>query len=93
MGGEQPKRKSEKMNSTDYSEYSVTVGTDAGYYGSQCTDADAVRIADSIAELIRGEYPGIQVNTACIGRPVTGPDEEVVDDIRRWIEDNWTAAL
>ncbi len=81
------------MSTTDYSEYSVTVGTDAGYYGSQCTEADAVRIADGIAELIRNEYPGIQVNIQSVGRPVAGPDEEVVDDIRRWIEDNWTAAL
>ena len=81
------------MSTTDFSEYSVTVETDPGYYGSRCTDADAVKIANGIAELIRSEFPGIQINTQSVGRPVTGPDEEVVEDIRRWVDDNWTAAL
>ena len=78
---------------TDYSEYTVTVGTDPGYYGSQCSEEDGKRIAESIADLIRSEFAGILINMSDTGRPVTGPDSEVVEEIRIWIEDNWTAAL
>lgn len=81
------------MKAIDYSEYSIMVGTDPGYYGSQCGDEDAQRIANSVADLIRREFPGIQVNLTEIGRPVTGPDSEVVEEIREWVENNWTAAL
>lgn len=81
------------MNQNEYSEYSITVGTDAGYYGSQCSDEDGVKIAGSVAELIRNEFPGIEVKIDLYGKRVTGPNEETVFEITRWIEDHWTAAL
>ena len=86
------KRESTTMSS-NYSEYSVTVGTDPGYYGSQCSEEDGRRIAESIADLIRREFVGIQINMSDTGRPVTGPDSQVVEEIREWVESNWTAAL
>lgn len=76
---------------TDYSDYSVQVSTDPSYYGSTCTQADADRIAESLGNLIRGEYPGIQITNS--GRPVSGPDVDMCEDIRQWVEANWTAAL
>lgn len=75
----------------DYSDYSVQVSTDPSYYGSTCTQADADRIAESLSQMIRSEYPGIQITTS--GRPVSGPDSDVVEEIRQWVEANWTAAL
>ena len=77
----------------DFSEYSIRVGTDAGYYGSQCTDADALRIAADVAKLIEGEFPGINVTTGETSQSVTGPDEATCDEIREWVESHWTAAL
>ena len=64
----------------DFSEYSIRVGTDAGYYGSQCTDADALRIAADVAKLIAGEFPG-----GCLDRRFFGLgfDEHFLGDRRR----------
>ncbi|TXH40546.1 MAG: hypothetical protein E6Q97_39435 [Desulfurellales bacterium] len=75
----------------DYSEYSVTVTNDPSYYGSSCTQADAERIAASLGDMIRGEFPGIRITDS--GRGVCGPDDEVVEQIRQWVEENWTNAL
>ena len=76
-----------------YEQYSIRVGTDAGYYGSQCTDADALRIAADVAKLIEGEFPGINVTTGETSKSVTGPDEATCDEIREWVDTNWMAAL
>ena len=77
----------------DFSKYSIRVGTDAGYYGSQCTDADALRIAGDVAKLIENEFPGIAVTTGETSKSVTGPDEATCEEIRAWVESHWTAAL
>lgn len=77
----------------DFSEYSIRVGTDAGYYGSQCTDADALRIAGDVAKLIAGEFPGINITTGETAKAVAGPDSAICDEIREWVESHWTAAL
>lgn len=78
-----------------YHEYTVAISTDPTYYGSECTPHDAVRIASSIADLIRGEFPGIDVRTGSEigGRGVTGPDDAIVRQIEGWIAENWTSAL
>jgi len=62
----------------DFSEYSIRVGTDAGYYGSQCTDADALRIAADVAKLIEGEFPGINVTTGETSNPSRVPTKRCV---------------
>lgn len=76
--------------------YTTHVPSEPSYYGSNCTQEDATRIASSLAGIIRGEFPGITVevhpSTDTCGK-TTGPNPEVVDDINRWIEENWTAAL
>ena len=79
------------MSTSIFSDYTVSISTDPSYYGSECTAADADRIASSLANLIKSEFPGISVTAS--GRPVSGPDSETCDEIRRWVEDNWTAAL
>lgn len=78
-----------------YQNYTVSVSTDPTYYGSECTHDDAVRIASSIASLIRGEFPGIDVRTGSDigGRGVTGPDDAIVRQIEECISENWTTAL
>ena len=78
-----------------YQNYSVTVSTDPTYYGSECSHHDAVRIASGIADMIRSEFPGIDVRIGSDigGRGVTGPDDAIVRQIENWIAENWTAAL
>lgn len=77
----------------DYSEYSVKVTSDPSYYGTDCTQADAARMAASLADLIRSEFDGIDVVENALNSKTTGPDENVIEEINTWIQDNWTAAL
>ena len=78
-----------------YSEYTVRVSTDPSYYGSDCNQADANRIADGVAKLIEGQFPGVAIikESEIGGRGVIGPDQETVDEIADWVASNWTAAL
>ena len=79
----------------DYSEYTVKISSEPSYYGSECTQQDADRIVESLGNLIRTEFPGIQTEKYADGHgsKTTGPDESVVEEINLWIEKNWTAAL
>jgi hypothetical protein len=76
-------------------EYTVQISTDASYYGSDCTQADADRIASNIEKLVLTEFPGVTVikESEIGGRGVEGPDQETVDAISDWISNNWTSAL
>jgi len=78
-----------------YNEYTVRISTDPSYYGSDCTQHDANRIADALAQMISLEFPGITIirENEIGGRGVNGPDSAIVDDIHWWIEANWTVAL
>lgn len=75
----------------NYSEYSTAISNEPSYYGTDCTQADADRIAASLTKMIESEFPGINVTTS--GSKTTGPDSEVIDEINDWISNNWTAAL
>ena len=74
-----------------FDEYSVCVSDEPEYYGPNCTQADAYRIAENLSGMVMLEFPGITVTT--YGRPVCGPDSETCEEIRQWVETNWTAAL
>ena len=80
---------------TDFSEYTVRISNDPSYYGPDCSDADAERITGQIADLIRGEFPGITVEgfNEIGSSATTGPDSNVINDINQWIRENWTSAL
>ena len=76
---------------TNYSEYSVRVSTDPSYYGANCTTEEAREIAPRLANMIESQFSGIQIRDG--GEYVTGPDSDVIEEIRQWVEANWTAAL
>jgi hypothetical protein len=76
----------------NYSEYTVKISPDPSDCGD-CTQEDADRIAASVAELIRSEFPGIETVENDLNSKTTGPDEAVIEKINVWIENNWTAAL
>jgi hypothetical protein len=80
------------MKSPSYNEYGLGVTTDPRYYGSECTQDDADRIAANLAAMIEDKFPGICV-TITSERGVYGPDSETVEEIRMWVQENWTAAL
>jgi len=78
----------------NYTEYTIQLSTDPSYYGDTCSIDDAERIVAQLSELIRNEFPGIEIEVASeIGGKTTGPDEDICQDIHSWISDNWTAAL
>ena len=80
----------------DYREYTVSISNEPSYYGTDCNHEDARRIVKNLSDMIRNEFPGIQVRDHYDGRgsgKTTGPDEETIEDIDHWIEDNWMAAL
>jgi hypothetical protein len=70
-----------------YSDYSVTVATDASYYGPECRQEEAESLAGFLAELIAEEFAGIRVSVSEMGGPVRGPQGDVCEEIRLWIEE------
>lgn len=81
------------MNNINYSEYSVKISSDPSYYGSDCIQEDANRIVSNLANLIRSEFPEIDITENDLNSKTTGPNEAVIEEINTWIENNWTAAL
>lgn len=83
------------INTIDYSEYTVSISVDPVYYGDNCSTTDALRIAKNLTDMIVAEFPGITVlgDEAIGSSGVTGPDDSMCEEIRSWVQDNWTAAL
>ena len=73
-----------------YRQYTVTVGTDPVEYGFLGTEAEAISCADMLAQLIADEFEAIRVNVRESGGPVCGPDAQVCDEIRLWIQTQGT---
>lgn len=83
------------MKITDYSEYTYTCGTDPVQFGSGCSDERAKKYARALADLVSSEFPGInaQVVHGEVSNDLTGPDEDEVENIRKWVGENWTSIL
>jgi len=80
----------------DYSEYTIFVSQEASYYGSECTDEQAEDIAIRICAQAEREFPNLVTELWREGHgscSMTGPNDDTCDDIIRWMQDNWTAAL
>ena len=80
----------------DYSEYTIFVSEEASYYGSECTAADAEDIAMKICAQAEREFPNLVTELWSEGDgscSTTGPNDDVCEEITRWMQDNWTAAL
>lgn len=75
----------------NYSKYTAAISNEPSYYGTECTQADADRIAASLTKMIEAEFAGINVTTS--GSKTTGPNSELIDEINDWISNNWTASL
>lgn len=82
------------MNAIDYSEYTLPLSTDPTCYGSDCTNADAVKITKTLARMAADQFPGLNVETKNLegSFSVRGPDDFVCQEIFLWVQNNWTAA-
>lgn len=86
----------EKIVGGLYSDYMVTINPEPAYYGSECTQADADKIAENLGAMLRCEFPGIQTEIRTGGSSsdaIIGPDAETVEAIGQWIDQNWTKAV
>lgn len=84
------------MKAKNYSEYTHYISVEPSYYGSDCTQADAERIYDSLGEMVRAQFPGIDIRRHIDGDrsgATTGPVSEVCTEIDQWVSDNWIAAI
>lgn len=72
------------------------IGPARAVAGVLCRKADAERIFKSLGDLVRGQFPGIEIGRYVDGQgssETTGPDDAVIEEIDRWVSENWTAAL
>ena len=77
----------------NYSEYTVTLSTDQASYGCPCTDEQAAVIAKTLGGMLETQFPGVVVRFSSMGDNIAGPDQNTLDDIFSYIQENWTAAL
>lgn len=81
----------------DYSQYLIKISSDPVHYGPDCGDAQAVQVAQAVADLVRHRFPGILAHilqpTEFSAQAVLGPDPEVVLGIVEWLNENWYPAL
>jgi hypothetical protein len=80
---------------SNYSEYTVRVTNDPQAWGESVTKQMAQGFAETHADHLRAQFDGIEVEIVgeIPGRSVSGPDAAVIDEIRDWISNYWTAAL
>ena len=82
------------MKNPTFHGYGIDITTEPAFYGSACTEQEAVAIASRLSDMVEEEFPGITVYFSHEGgRPVQGPEESVREEIRAWVENNWTAAV
>ena len=77
----------------DYSDYKYVYDSDPNQFG-ECTQEQASIYAVDLANLVERNFPGIQIeHHDAVSKNVLGPDDEICDEIGRWIEDNWMSIL
>jgi hypothetical protein len=88
-------RKTNKMTTTPYNEYKITLSSDISSYGDNVSQARTNKINKILSAMISRKFPEIQIEitpmyNAC---KTTGPDYDTIDEINSWISENLTAAL
>jgi hypothetical protein len=77
----------------------VQLPTEVSYWGSEATESDVERILSNLETMIAREFSSSPYNISFertatpIGSGVDGDCEAACDDVRLFIEENWTAAL
>jgi len=76
----------------DYQDYTVTLSTDPSQFGSIATHDETKTANDKIAAQLEVRFPGIAIIIDDLYK-VTGPTDEVVEEIQAFIEGIWMFAL
>jgi len=76
----------------DYQDYTVTLSTDPSQFGSIATHDETKTANDKIAAQIEIRFPGIEIRIDDLYK-VTGPTDEVVEEIQAFIDGIWMFAL
>jgi hypothetical protein len=77
----------------------VQLPTEISYWGSDCRESDVDRILINLETMIAKEFSDSPYNISFertatpSGSGVDGDCEAACDDVRLFIEENWTAAL
>lgn len=77
----------------------VQLPTEISYWGSDCREQDIDRILSNLETMIEREFSDSPYNISFertatpIGSGVNGDCEAACDDVRTFIEENWTSAL
>lgn len=77
----------------------VELPTEVSYWGSTATDSDVERILSNLESMIAREFADSPYNIRFertanpTGSGIHGDCEAACDDVRLFIEENWTAAL
>lgn len=86
----------ETLMECKYSEYTVRITKDPTYWGPRCTQRISDLIYTTLKGYIESQFPGINVEVweERFNLPVIeGPDENIREEIRYWIQENCEAAL
>jgi len=76
----------------DYQDYTVTLSTDPSQFGSIATHDETKTANDKIAAQLEIRFPGIEIRIDDLYK-VTGPTDEVVEEIQAFIDGIWMFAL
>jgi hypothetical protein len=77
----------------------VQLPTEPSYWGSQAAQSDVERILSNLESMIAREFSSSPYNISFertatpSGSGIHGDCEAACDDVRLFIEENWTAAL
>lgn len=80
------------------SSITIQLPTETSYWGSNATEADVVRINDTLETMLRGEFGEradltFERTSTPRGSGIHGDDSELCEEIHEWLQERWTAAL
>lgn len=76
----------------DYQDFTVFLSTDPTQFGSIATHAETKKANDKIAAQIEARFPGVAITIDDLYK-ITGPTDEVVEEIQGFIDGIWMFAL
>lgn len=75
----------------------IQLPTDVNYWGSSATDSIVDGILDRLEQMIAQEFCDYEIVFERVAMPrgdgIICDDQDLHDNVFRWIQDNWSAAL
>ena len=82
-----------------YEAYTITIIDDMEYWGTECTQEEATKYSNKLAEMAKVKFPGVETNVSHHCSDLGGAyaenegDPAVEAEMDKWLEDNWTKAI